>query len=469
MLALHALLLLLAVAVTALDCGGDTILHQTIPDDRINDGICDCCNGRDENETSIQCPNTCESRSLDAASQLTQFVSLTEKGAGAVSKIVLPSGTASRVLAHKSSRLSEIEASLESIKSAYTKEARKGAASVQSKLRSFEADAAALSSEGRSLQSALSVEDFGGNARLLALLDSPCFVSDPVGEKSSKGGSTTSAPKTYVYAICAFGNVTQYEVNPEEWKRRDAMDKLSWIAVDAMGSMAADSSTSSLVFGDPTLLGLFRGYLPLTALDDHIYTGTILNDAPVTVAKLFNGTRRPESLSPRISLPASHATELADTVLYYEGPSTCQVEDMVAKRRVYEIHVCPGSTPALLHTTLQLVAASHGTEVTPSSMSSPWHLSRGRLPARFAQRPWNSNSDGARVVPLSLGPASVAAGLNNTAAALHLAPRIVHVEEDGLCTYKIYVATPLACSRSVLKDAQVALRALRAALKRAKE
>jgi len=49
-------------------CLNPGYISSAIPSSRVNDGICDCCDGADEPHTGVACPNTCASkRAVDEA------------------------------------------------------------------------------------------------------------------------------------------------------------------------------------------------------------------------------------------------------------------------------------------------------------------------------------------------------------------------------------------------------------------
>ena len=477
LLPMFALLCAAAVAATAssgtataFTCETSTALPQSLSADKVGDGICDCCDGTDEPQ--LPCPNKCAARLAKAASDLSSLEAAIERGVAATPRVVIPPRAGQSLIDELGNRFSSLKLAFEAASRAHSAAAQrlqKALATARrapsdaelAVLSSLEAPMNEMRSEAASLQGALRVNDFGRSQRLISLLGAPCVVSTPVSEKQSKGGSTTAAPKHYVYAVCGYGNVTQFEYEPERWKLGDDADTRLGTALLSADGTVATGEGDPVSFGSPTFLGAFSGYLPLSALDDHIAVGAVLNDDPRTVQQLYKGTRRPRLPSPLFGLPDSHAAELGDTVMYYEGTQPCQVEDMIATRRAYVIHVCPGVTPALLHAWGAIATAL---SLPPTiDVDPPWTKPRA-LPSRYAQLPWNSAADrnAARVVPPALGARAVAAGANISSAALQQLPRVVHVEEDGLCAYKVYVATPLACSRTMLKDVQAA----RAKLKR---
>ena len=52
-----------------------------------------------------------------------------------------------------------------------------------------------------------------------------CFESPPTNEKQLKGGSSNSIPRTYVFIICPFRNITQTEPWHDDWLVEQAIAK----------------------------------------------------------------------------------------------------------------------------------------------------------------------------------------------------------------------------------------------------
>lgn len=242
-----------------------------------------------------------------------------------------------------------------------------------------------------------------------ALAGAGCFASPPVSEKLFKGGSTTAVAKSYRFAVCPFFNVTQVEEDPGAWGRAEAAAKSEEgaLRVGADGAAApvgADPEAQAAAAQRSVPLGYFRGWLP--DADAHAWaTGAL--ELP---------RQSPPPVLPRPPASDAGPGAVGDAAEYYDLPwDTCRAgpNAPTTTRRAYVHYICPGLTPR------QHAAAA-------SLVRRPW-------PARAPQGDsWDV-------------PAPAAAG----GAAAGGEPVISHVLEDGLCTYRLWVSTPLACSRSV--------------------
>lgn len=325
----------------------------------------------------------------------------------------------------------------------------------------------------------------GFSPRVLPLLLSDaCAVSGPVSEKISKGGSTTSVPKTYIYAACFGQNVTQVELWPDEWTRRDEATKhvplgasatvvrnttetadIVMVAamVGADGAMGEALHVRNRTFGPPVLVGLWAGFIPQRHLhghfDDHIpvfagVRGSVMGSAAAEIGDREHSTdddgddadeghgdawqRRRRRREARMlkaggkdfggAMRAGNGTGTVDwgrrfAMLYRNEADVCVSEGIRTTRRAYVLHVCPGLTPE------QEAALA---EVAPSL---PPDL-RARI--QPVMTPMND-----RFAYVRRGAVPRLAQNNP------MVPMVVDVAEDGLCTYKITVTAPPACVRGV--------------------
>lgn len=231
-----------------------------------------------------------------------------------------------------------------------------------------------------------------------------CLSSPPISEKLFRGGSTTSVPKRYAFEFCPFANVSQREDGPLAWKRAEdaAKDGESRNVSDVFVSInSADSDDKERATWSP--LGFFGGFIPLTALDVHAWaSGAIEAPRPSLPPLVYRPT------------PSDTGSGLADVAAFFELPwDACQSSPGApsASRRVYVVHVCPGLTPRQHYAAAALV--------------------RRTWPARAPQgEAWD--------VPTGTGNRQ-----DVTDAS------VIHVLEDGLCTYFLFVSTALACTREI--------------------
>jgi protein kinase C substrate 80K-H len=69
-------------------CGSADIFNQTIPSSRVDDGVCDCCDGSDE---ALYCRNTCKDLAQARQAELERLEQLKSMGLQAAEKIVASS------------------------------------------------------------------------------------------------------------------------------------------------------------------------------------------------------------------------------------------------------------------------------------------------------------------------------------------------------------------------------------------
>lgn len=503
-----------ADAPATFDCGvaGETGVLPTaiLPAALVGDGVCDCCNGADE--APGVCPSAtggdgCDAQ-LDAArGALTAFAAAHDAGAGAAAKQhVLKSDAAARLSKELAAAAHAAAGQAQGLQARLQQEAarlqaqvaQRGGVSPASAAAFQQLQGAAASAGGRAAAvQAQAAADFGPGRRYLALLgDASCAVSPVLSEKVTKGGSTTSTPKRYVYVVCGFRNATQLEVDPDGWVRAEAAAKgeatddgggdgggeSSELAVDASsGGVAAAAPRAKRkpaqpkrprrrrVVGDPITIGTFRGYLPLAGVDAHIAAGLVDNPGGM-YGKSGRAPAAPEvvsalpALTPALPAAGGGSAAVASTperdlsavAAFFAGPDTCRSGDMAIPRRTYVFHACPGTTPGGIAAARRAVASAGG---------GGW--AAAPLPARsFPAGPhWNAGDEDAHAAAANVTAAALAAvlrGGSNSAPPPSALARVVHVEEDGMCTYRLWVATPLACSRQRSRDVAAALARLQA-------
>jgi hypothetical protein len=494
------------------DCGvAGAAGLSLLPASLVGDGVCDCCNGTDE--APGVCPaiasadgdggsSGCDAEAAAARASLATLAAAHDAGATTAAKQhVLKSEPASRLSKELAGAAHAAAGQAQALQARLQQEAgrlqalaaqRGGGLSPASvaAFQQLQASAAAAGARAAALQ-AQAAADYGPGRRYLALLGDPsCAVSPVLSEKVTKGGSTTSTPKRYVYVVCGYRNVSQLEVDPDWWVRGEAAakgeavdgddDQLSEVAVDAATGRAQrkqpvkrQPKPRRRVVGDPFTIGTFRGYLPLAAVDAHIAAGLVDNPAAIYGAASRAPTA-PEvgtALPPLVPAlpPASGGSsaavastperDLSAVVAFYAGPDTCRSGDMAIPRRTYVFHACPGVTPGAMVAARRAVAAGGG------GGGGGW--AAAPLPARsFPAGPdWNAADEAAHAAASNVTAAALAAvlrgggGISSSGAAPppSALARVVHVEEDGMCTYRLWVATPLACSRQRGRDVAAAL------------
>lgn len=250
---------------------------------------------------------------------------------------------------------------------------------------------------------------------LAAIAGAGCVRSHPISEKLFKGGSTTSVPKIYRFEVCPFFNVSQREEDAGAWQCAEAAAKgdlpsphaADAIEVGADGSVSISEPSAAA----PMPLGFFRGWVPLEALDAHMWaTGALESPRP-----------SPPPLTPRPPPLQDGPGGVADAAAFYDSPwDVCRAGPTgpTTTRRAYVLHVCPGLTPR------QHAAAA-------ALVRRPW-------PARAPQ---GDAWDASAAPPSPLLPDARRRGDEDAA--------VVHVAEDGICSYLVVVATALACSREL--------------------
>lgn len=384
----------------------------------VGDGVCDCCNGADETPATRveQCPDTCDAERVALMSRLATIAQAHEDGVKRARKEILPPQRLSGMRAHLKASADEAAADAMQVRREYDrqvdaikKRGQKISQSTHQQLQRLQDHVKHMK-----LMSAVAANRataaFGKGDHWLSLLGR-CAFSQPITEKLTKGGSTTSIPKRYIYGVCFGGNVTQAEWLPDEWIRADqaAVGKgITTVEVRADGRTAP---TANRTVSDAWLVGTWRGYLPFDSFDAHLWTAAPRYNAAASVAPQRGGGSGSSVVS------AVGDTDVASMVAVYEGQGVCRSEGITTHRAAYVFHVCPGMSPSDIELADSLF---HGLD----GYAYP------RLPHRFHQQAWNA-------LP----------GHNTTL-------EIVHVHEDGLCAYKVYVATPLACSRTVAAAAR---------------
>lgn len=292
--------------------------------------------------------------------------------------------------------------------------------------------------------------------------DEECLSSGVVIEKRTRGGATTSTPKSYSYRLCWGQAAYQIEADPAGWAAGEA-------AAKGEAPPAAPAGSAS---GAPQSLGTWRGWLPVAQLPAYIYatspyhpsvspqearnasalegwvtglaSGAFPSPLPLAeVAMVYDATSVNED-SNYIAALKQHVTGKAKAAPLPSPPTQCTSGPVSARRRAVVFHVCPGLQPADVHADWTRrwgrPLLGDGEDNSPSSSSTRRVLPPAFLrflPSRGAT--WNA-------APPPPPPPKGAPSPQ----------QLLHVEEDGLCTYYLWLATPHACEAGVTEDAAAA-------------
>ena len=448
-----------------------TGLPVRVPVEQVGDGVCDCCDGSDKDGTTPPCAaaDQCDARLQAALAALEAVAAAHERGVRQRARIVEDAGPPSALrkklgeLAKRATTMaSAAENEMYATYSALQREVARGVRPNAAAVASFNAlqERAVAAAQLANMTALHAAAGYGADDAWMSMLRL-CASATPVSEKVTKGGCLTPLPKRYGYRVCFGVNASQAEFLPDEWTRADRATRREPLPRDAFvvrpdGTTAPANRTA----GAEVLLGRWAGYIPLAALDDALWATALRYDGVAG----RQGVVVPPPPSP--ALP--RGADVADAVSVYLGLDTCVSEGMSTTRKAYVMFVCPGVSPAQhrtlqsLHAALAVGTGSGGgaSRVDKDDDEDGWDDDedddgggKGQvaadtglgLPARFlpAGDAWN-------VPPPPHGAAGSRLG------------NIVHVHEDGLCAYKLYVASPLACSARLARAARSTAAALRA-------
>jgi hypothetical protein len=474
-------------------CGSAAKPISTVPPMMLDDGVIDCCDGSDEHFAPLDAENPPLALNCTAAAhRIARFLSRLAKvheagwqrGRAALSEAVADVDSARLIQSihqnaeRKKQAFETSAAKFQALEKRARTSSRHAQMSLMASLQQAHAAAGAALLQANAAARQLAAVQTGGDV-VLALLGAPCALSEAVSEKDSKGGSSTSLPKAYTYASCFATNASQIEHLPDEWVRLDAATKGAATASEAgvassemvvtatgafgegaalrdapHGAAAVASPPLNRTFAQPTHLGDWLGFLPLTQLADAFDAGIVgFHGARPSAQDVLAGVHAGDSTAVRgVSAAWPQGAELHALVSLHLGRDLCRSEDMEAPRRVFVLHVCPGA-PLPGEEERRYIAAlprgahSGGAALLRSATFAPEAGGGGR----FSPVQWNSAA-----TLLQEGGNALLTG-------------VVHVEEDGLCAYKLYVATPLACSRHVARAARQEAAALRGEYKSAEK
>lgn len=495
----------LAVADATFPCQSG--VHD-VPWAHYNDSVCDCCDGSDEpNGACVGADANAAAAPDDIGGDIVASAGsrcddmLTERRAPFLSAISVHKRGSERLRKHYSRASPEARAWLKQFYDdadalvqkfdALNRRFETQRSVVQKKVSSNTVTAAEIMAMERQRLELMRAQDaaaaaqlrgaaeFGAGDRFAQLGADGCFDSPPLSEKVTKGGSTTPLPKTYVYTLCWGSNVTQREWEPGAWARAaarahglpppprqpaqhgDVDDSDEDAAADvgdgggttARLDVAPDGAQRAVQrparLGAPVTLGVFRGFLSITQAAVHMDAG-YPHYARVAPARAPTA----DALAAMLSSAPPDAEHLARAVSYYEAVDTCVSGDVRAPRRVYVFHVCANMD----------ARSWNAAESAQCRTRRPAALWEGRnvstcapLPPRVlpAALQWNA-ADNAALRAAAGAPLTA----RQLAAAGQSRAHVLHVEEDGLCTYKVFVATDFACDTYAHVDLRAALREL---------
>lgn len=438
--------------------------QQHVPAAFVNDTVCDCCDGSDE-EAGI-CANTCSEFSARERSPLLRASTSHKRGADRVRKaLVTDSPTALAAKAWFESMLDETESLLDgfdALNAQYEAAKARAAAPGQMtandmlrmegmRLRLEKAQDVALRAQARAKL------DYGKGSKFLLLASEPCVLSPPLSEKATKGGSSTPLAKTYAYQLCWGANASQVEVEPYAWTRASALahgqkpptpppgyTEPGAVQVGA-GGQQRQLPPRPTQYGGPVHLGMFRGFIHIDNVTRHMDAGT--PHAP----RVGKAPLRP--VADAVSLVPADPEHLGRTVGLYDAPDDCVSGEVHSKRRVYVFHVCSNMDVKAWAASETALCRSKRQKAVYQRPGAP--VCAG-LPERVlpATGEWNAaNEEELR----SASEAKLTARQLATSSRSSTA-RILHVEEDGLCTYKMYLGTDLACDTFLGVDIRAAMK-----------
>lgn len=229
--------------------------------------------------------------------------------------------------------------------------------------------------------------------------------------------------------------------------------------------------------GPPLRLGTFAGYLLLSSLDQHVWAALGDNPSALGTPPQLTMTLPPvESslLANRHASSSSSSTtgerDLAAVAHVFTSNQRCVNSGMSVPRRTYVFHVCSGHSPHSMRMAREAVrlAASSLSSSTGENSASVTGWASQPLPQRYlpSSHHWNADRPSQLHANVTLPALAALLGMtSNNADNDNRRPsfspsqlgRVVHVEEDGLCTLRVFVATPLACSTQKARDVRAAI------------
>lgn len=206
---------------------------QVFPSVMVNDGICDCCDGSDE-QTSARCPNACTQWHDSELQRLRKRLADVQAGRAIretyISAAAPKMDAINRDFQQMLSLARTLEASFESMEqqltSRETEPSEAEITQIQSlyyALRHWQFQAYV---HEKLVDKATFSDQEQMQKRAFAVLVGSCFLYT-VNEKELKGGSANVIPREYDMIFCPFQNVTQSEPRYHEWTKAERRAKVS--------------------------------------------------------------------------------------------------------------------------------------------------------------------------------------------------------------------------------------------------
>lgn len=208
--------------------GLQLMMQNAIPMSQVFDGHCDCCDGSDEQ--ALKCPNTCAEALAKRMQYARDKIVVLSSAMGEKMNILLPEDVAlEKLWRMKGSATVDLTRQLKakevSIQRVHKLLGRHPMPSERAHLyrsmRIMQAEHMALQQQGRQFEN-LVPEIFGKGLAYFALISKQsCYQSPVLGEKVLKGGTSNIVQKKYIFELCPFRQVVQYQVNASLWQQQE--------------------------------------------------------------------------------------------------------------------------------------------------------------------------------------------------------------------------------------------------------
>lgn len=217
--------------VKVFQCGSGS--DQAIASALVGDGVCDCCDGSDESSARVACPNTCAKRQDERIAALQTQLDAVHDGLHVRDEYTAQYSAA---VAHLRTALDETLGVATAIQRAFEyKQSQLTARGTQQPSPQEMHQLEAMYQQLRGWQyrayvqqqvlAPATFEDREWKAPFAALVGA-CFRFE-ANEKELKGGTVNVIPRTYVFSLCPFQNLTQHEPSYPAWTRAERRAKHS--------------------------------------------------------------------------------------------------------------------------------------------------------------------------------------------------------------------------------------------------
>ena len=384
-------------------CPGAVVAPFSVAPSRVGDGVRDCCDGSDEGAADLA---ACAAAGRRRAGELEVLVAESAAAGRARAKLAARAAAAAAAAATDARRLG--------IQLAQLQQRAQQATSYHEAMQLQQYLAGGQAEYGRLAEAAAASADaYGADGAWLGLRGT-CVDSPPFSEKQTLGGTSNVLPRTYVFRVCPFDNVTQNEPSHGSWRRKT--DEEEGIAK----KKKKKKTILDLVDDDepePIGLGHFNTWArPATASD--LAARAPASDEPFAWPATF------EDAAARVAA-AYAAFDLDETV--DRALVALEALGAAAARRA------AGPAPA--------ERAFYGAN-------------------RVAWVAAAADDDGAAMIFDRGAPCGSRRRVVVVAPVCGVATAVTRVDEDGTCAYRVVLATPAACG----SDAAPRLRARRVLL-----